>query len=89
MRTSLIETEQLDKYLHQSAESSEALLTEAKLMLSPTLRDKLYWQANTHDLIHLYGREKLRKEINAIENRLFTKPKYRSFQERISAIFKQ
>lgn len=89
MRTSLIEVVQIENWLLQRGDISDRLLMEAKMLSSPEVLDKVQWQSTTYDLSRLYGREKLCEEIKTIEHRLFNKSKYRSFQDRIQAIFKQ
>lgn len=88
MRTSLIETQQLEEWLLQKGEPSERLLTEAKIQIDSGLKEKAYWQAKTYEVLHLYAQEKLKNQIKEIENQLFSQPKYRTFQQRILSIFK-
>uniref|UniRef100_UPI0040492B8A hypothetical protein n=1 Tax=Fulvivirga sp. TaxID=1931237 RepID=UPI0040492B8A len=87
MRTSLTEIQEIDNYLldHNPAQS---LVVDAKILVSPLFKDKVLWQKAVHELVKLHGREKLKAEIQSIEKKLLTAPKYRSFQERIRSIFK-
>jgi hypothetical protein len=87
MRTSLTEIQEIDNYLldHNPAQS---LVVDAKMLVSPLFKDKVHWQEAVHKLVKLRGREKLRFEIQLVEQELLTAPKYRSFQERIRCIFK-
>ncbi|UXP33353.1 hypothetical protein N6H18_05230 [Reichenbachiella agarivorans] len=89
MKTSWIETSQIENWLQQKGDVSERLVTEVKSMLSPQLSDKIHWQSKTYELVHLYGREKLREEIKTLEQELFTTAKHHSFQARIRSIFKR
>lgn len=88
MRTSLSEVEQLDHWLLQRGEIQERLVTEAKVLCSSEMQEKAHAQSIAYELVELYGREKLCKEIKAVEFRLFHTPGYRSFQQRIQSIFK-
>jgi hypothetical protein len=84
MRTSLIETKQIDDYLFHSA---DAHLFEAKLILQPALREKLKWQQCAYKLIHAYGRQQLKAEIEAVHQKLFSEPVHRGFSQRIRTLF--
>lgn len=89
MRTSLTEVAQIENWLLRRGDLSDRLVMEAKVLSSPEMVDKAQWQSATYDLAHLYGREKLREEIKAVEHRLFHTSKYKSFQDRIRSIFKR
>jgi hypothetical protein len=84
MRTSLIETKQIDDYLFHSA---DAHLFEAKLILQPALREKMQWQQRAYEVIQAFGRQQLRAEIEAVHQKLFSEPEHRGFSQRIRALF--
>ncbi len=88
MRTSLIEIKQIENLLLKQGDIQERLITEAKILLSPELKEKLNWQLKSYELIRQYGLEKLSQEIKEVEDYVFTNPKYGSFQSRIRSIFK-
>ncbi|MBS1526100.1 MAG: hypothetical protein JST19_10655 [Bacteroidetes bacterium] len=87
MRTSLIETEQIEAHLLQLAEPGDTLVFEARLLLEPELRDKMIWQQKTYSVVRKYSREELKKEIEAVHQRLFTEAKHTSFRQKIIGIF--
>ncbi|RYD56037.1 MAG: hypothetical protein EOP56_13970 [Sphingobacteriales bacterium] len=89
MTTSLTETKLLDEYLHNTCDRQDIAVLEVRLMLEPELKQKLHWQQYTHQLVCLYGRKKLRDEIEAVHQKLFTDPDHTGFQKRISAIFQR
>ncbi len=89
MRTSLNEIRQLDDWLIQKGAPQERLVTEARVLSNPEMKEKAKWQLATYQLVRRYGRDKLRKEIELIEAQLFNHPKHHSFQERIRAMFKK
>lgn len=89
MRTSLIETAQIENWLQHHEDVQNRLVMEAKILSNSKLREKAQWQSVTYELVHLYGQKKLRKEIKVIEHQLFHTSKYRSFQHRIRSIFKR
>ena len=87
MRTSLIETEQIEAHLLQLANPGDALVFEAKLLLDDELSDKLHWQSATYNMVKLYGRNQLKKEIESVHQSLFSEARHKSFSEKIRQIF--
>lgn len=88
MRTSLAEIELIDNWLLSRDDPQAALLVQARLVLDDDFNDKIDHQKAVHELVNLYGRQKLRKEIEAVESRLLASRNHRSFQDRIKSIFK-
>jgi hypothetical protein len=89
MRTSLIETEQIETHLLQLSNPGDALVFEAKLLLDDELAEKLSWQRSTYNMINLYGRNQLKKEIEVVHQSLFSDARHKSFSEKIRQIFKK
>ena len=89
MRISLTELEKIEKWLFRKGDVSDRLVTEAQLLSSPELQDKMRWQLRSYSLIRRYGREKLRREIKEVENELFHSQRHSSFKRKIEAIFKK
>jgi hypothetical protein len=87
MRTSLLETEQIETHLLHLSEPGDALLFEARLLLEPELEDKMRWQQKTYQLVRKYGREELKKEIEAVHQQLFAEQQHLSFRQKIIGIF--
>ncbi|HVS93457.1 MAG TPA: hypothetical protein VHE59_15565 [Mucilaginibacter sp.] len=87
MRTSLSETVRIEAHLLRISESGDRLVFEARLLLEPELRDKMHCQQNTYALVKKYGREELKKEIEAVHQQLFTEQKHISFRQNILGIF--
>lgn len=87
MRTSLIETEQIEAHLLQLSAPGDALVFEAKLLLDDELNEKLQWQKSAYHKIKLYGRNQLKQEIEAVHQSLFTQPLHKSFSNKIRRIF--
>ncbi|HVW15400.1 MAG TPA: hypothetical protein VHB54_16330 [Mucilaginibacter sp.] len=87
MKTSLSETERIEAHLLRLSEPGDKLVFEARLLLEPELRDKMHWQQKTYALVKKYGREELKKEIEAIHQQLFTEQKHISFRQKIIGIF--
>ena len=89
MRTSLRETQKLDDYTFRRQTEEERLLTEASLLLSPELQDKLHWQQQAYELVQLYGRRRLKEELETVHEQLFTESRFDKFRSRIYRIFKK
>jgi hypothetical protein len=87
MRTSLLETEQIESHLMRSAEPGDALVFEARLSLEPELRDKALWQQKTYNIVRRYGREQLRGEIEAVHRQLFNDGAHKGFRQKIMRLF--
>jgi hypothetical protein len=83
MRTSLVETEQIEAHLLQLCNPGDALVFEAKLLLNDELSEKLHWQKATYNIIKIYGRAQLKQEIEAVHRSLFNHTKHKSFSEKI------
>lgn len=88
MRISLIEIKQIEHWLLEQGKVQDRLITEAKVLLSPELKEKAYWQSKSYQLIQRYGRNKLLKEIKEVEEQLFHSDKHHTFQQKIKSIFK-
>ena len=89
MRTSLIETEQIDAHLMQRSDTGESLVFEAKMLLDTELKEKVQWQQKAYHLVKLYGRDQLRQEIEAVHQKLFSEERHKTFRQRIMSLFKK
>ena len=88
MRTSLVEVAELEDYLLGTGEAAEVLVTEARIHSSPAWEQNARMQLRSYELIRQYGRELLTAEIKEVEAKVLSDRAYRSFQNRIMAIFK-
>ena len=89
MMTSWNETQQIETYLQGSAEPTEQLLFNARLLLDNALADKVIAQRKTYTVIQQYGRQQLKQEIEAVQQILFTSPKHNRFRDKIKRLFKK
>jgi len=87
MRTSLIETEQIEAHLMQRSEPGDQLVFQARLLLKPELGEKIQWQQEAYRMIKLYGRDQLKQEIEAVHKKLFTQAEHLSFSQKIRRLF--
>lgn len=88
MRTSLIETEQIEKFIRQEGDASEHLLMEARMQIDSELAQRVAFQKQTYQLIREYGRQQLRGEIHQAQKKIFSDSAYRKFQTRVRSYFK-
>lgn len=87
MRTSLNEIKQIEDHLFNQVDPGEAVLLEARLILNPQFADNVKWQQQTYHLVKQYGRKKLKAELDAVHQQLFTQAVHRSFAQKIRALF--
>ncbi|MEQ6120233.1 hypothetical protein [Reichenbachiella sp. MALMAid0571] len=87
MRTSLIETAQIDQLVQKQGDPGERLLMEARIQVNDELSEKVNFQVMAYNIIHEYGRRKLRKEIAQIDKQLFTSRKHLDFRNKILSYF--
>jgi hypothetical protein len=87
MRTSLIETEQIEAHLMQRSEPGDQLVFEARLLLESELYEKMQWQQEAYRMVKLYGRGQLKQEIEAVHQKLFTQKEHSSFDQKIRRLF--
>lgn len=87
MRTSLNEIKKIEDHLFQKSAKEDSLLMEARLILDPALRDKFVWQEKTYEVIKMYGRKKMKEDLDAIHRKLFLDPEHESFKNKILKIF--
>ena len=87
MRTSLNEIKQIEAHLLNEQSHEQTLLFEAQLLLDNQLKEKLLWQQKTYALVKLYGRKKLKEELEQVHQQIFnTQP---TFRTRILSFFKK
>ncbi|MGZ3755259.1 MAG: hypothetical protein ACXVAY_13670 [Mucilaginibacter sp.] len=88
MKTSWNETEQIEAYLNGYLNAGDALLFDAKMLLEPSLQDKIVWQQKTYSIVRHYGRKQLLQEIETAHQKLFTQTEHISFAQKIRLLFK-
>ena len=87
MTTSWNEIQQIEAHLLGTADTGNALLFDAKLLLDASLADKVAWQQRTYTIVTNYGRKELKAEIEAVHQQLFTAPEHLNFAQRIRMLF--
>ena len=89
MRTSLIKLQEIEEFVLQSADVTDRLVFEARMIVDPALAHEVTRQKETYTLIQQYGRRKLKAELEAVHQTLFTQPIHRRFRQKILSLFKQ
>ncbi|PWS26132.1 hypothetical protein DHW03_15155 [Pedobacter yonginense] len=87
MQTSLNELIIIEQFLLSNPGEAEKILMQARVILQPELDESIYWQEKSYELVNVYGREKLRKEIQQIHQQLFSYKRHRNFRNWIMRIF--
>jgi hypothetical protein len=89
MRTSLNNIKAIEDHLFGYNAPGDALVFEARLILSSSLRDEVQQQQNTYKVIRQYSRKQLKAEIAAVQEKLTTQPAHQGFMQRIINLFKK
>lgn len=84
MRKSLLELQEIDRYLLREMPAGERLLFQARVLVSPGLEEKVKGQRRLHQLIVGLGREDRRTVLDALHRELMREPVFRN---RIASIF--
>jgi hypothetical protein len=87
MRTSLNNTRLIDGHLFNRNTTEDALVFDALLIINPELNEQIEWQKKAHTIIKLYGRKKLKSEIDTVHQKLFNEPEHLSFRQKILDFF--
>ena len=88
MRTSLNDIKLIEDHLFQRFENGDSLPFEARLILDPALPANIAWQQKSYDLIRQYGRKKIKNEIEAVHQKLFSdKNEHAGFRQKILKLF--
>lgn len=87
MRTSLLETEQIEAHLLRQSGTGDALVFEARMLLDPELKEKVLWQQRTYQLVTLYSQNQLKQEIESVHQKLFNDGQHQSFRQKIMRLF--
>ena len=87
MRTSLTETAQIEAHVLQRSDPGDELVFEARLLLEPTLAEKVEWQKEAYRMIKIYGRRQLKKKLKAYTENCSAKKQHKSFSQKIRSFF--
>ncbi len=89
MRTSLNNIKAIDDYISGNMATGDKLLFEANLILNNDLVNDMQYQQKTYTMIRLYGRQKIKDEIAAVQKTFTTAPQHQNLIQRIAKLFKK
>ncbi|WP_431294593.1 hypothetical protein [Pedobacter sp. P26] len=89
MKTSLNELRLIEHYLLSDGKDGESFLFEAKMILQPELKQQVYWQNKSYQMVHDYGRKQLKNEINNIHETLFNTAEHQTFRQKVMRLFRK
>lgn len=81
------ETRYIEHYILGTLSAEENTVFEAKLLIDDELAAKTALQQALHRTVLACGRNQLRREIAAIDKKLFTAKRYGRFQQIVGKIF--
>lgn len=87
MRKSLHEVQQIENYIFGRMSVQDHHDFNVQLLINSHLREEVDAQKTSYALINAYGRKKLKAELNAVHDKLFTKPEKKWFRDLIKNIF--
>ncbi len=87
MTTSWNETEQIELHLSGRHDTGDSLVFEARMLVDPDLGNKVLWQQKTYYIIQTYSRRQLKKEMEAVHQKLFTQTEHIGFSQKIRRLF--
>lgn len=89
MRTSLNNIKLIDDYLLGRMPAGDTLLFEANMVLNTDLLSDVEFQQKTLATVRQFGRQQLRAEISAVQQKLTSGQEHRGFMQRIANYFKK
>jgi hypothetical protein len=89
MKTSFHDIVETEKYLQRALDPGDAVVFEARLLVSGDMRRNVFFHKVVHRLVRIYHRKKLKAEVAAVHQRLFSDPSKASFRNHIANIFKR
>ncbi|MEC5144753.1 hypothetical protein [Chitinophaga sp. 212800010-3] len=84
MRKQLADIQEIDQYLLQEMPAAARLIFQARMLVSPLLREKVRQQQQVLQIVHWLGREKKREELQTIYQQLMNEP---AFYRSVTSIF--
>jgi len=85
MRKSLAEIEEIDRYIFHELSPADRLVFQARLILSPSLRENLRYQRRVHQWVRQVARMRQKEQLEAVY-RLLLQDEH--FQLQITSLFK-
>ncbi len=89
MRISLRKLAQIERFLTGKYPPKEQQQLQTRLHQDPAWAEQVADQQQAYQIICLYGRQKLKAEIQQVDNQLFSNPKHAAFQQRMRDLFQK
>lgn len=87
MRISLNDIAQIEAYLEGKLTPQAGLFFHAKMLISPDLAAKTRFQKRLYDIVRMFGRKQLKKELEEIHHELLNHPEKKAFREELNHPF--
>jgi hypothetical protein len=88
MKASLIETHHIDAYLQGTMSAEERERFRIRLVCDADLYEKVLAQQQVHGYLLQYARKELKKELEAVQQKVFQQSRFEGFRHIIQQIFK-
>ena len=88
MRTSLNKIQEIEFFVLKQNAPAESLVFQARMIVDQDLPAEVNLQKEAYALINQYGRRRLKAQLEAVHQQLFTLPKHVRFRQKIMALFK-
>ncbi len=87
MRKSLNDLRLIENYLFQRLPAAEQQAFKVRLLTESRLSEQVAVQQEVYALIKRYGRRQLKKELEAVHERMFKSPEKTWFRQKIKNLF--
>jgi len=84
----LIKLQEIERFILRTGQPGDDLVFQARMIVDKDLINEVSLQKEAYALINQYGRRKLKAELEAVHQDMFTQPKHQRFRQMIMALFK-
>ena len=89
MKTSLNNMEETEDFLSGRLSADESLHFKLRMLLDPVWRKNVAFQQKTYSIIHAYARKKMKEEIQAVHDKIFSDPHRAAYHQQVWELFKK
>lgn len=87
MKTSSVDTERIERFLHDQMPREEHKQFEGQLLKDEALAAEVQSQQVTYAVVKLHGRKLLRARLQAIHHSLLSDPRKQYFRDKVFSFF--
>lgn len=87
MRTSLNDIKLIEDHIEGRLDPGSHLLLKARAIIDPAFKSNMHLQKKIYELVRIYGRRKLRSDIEKVSKNLFEASRESAFKNKIIDIF--